>query len=89
MQVVVSDRVRTFLLSERKYLNQHSPSASARLIHRFRETARLLASYPMAGSERGLPVPGLRRFVVDDYVLDYEIVDGQVADSQYEARSTA
>lgn len=78
MRVVVSDRVKKFLLSERKYLEQHSTIAGKRLAQRFRETASLLSSYPFAGVEKQLPMPGLRRFVVDDYLLDYEIIGDEV-----------
>ncbi|WP_442582577.1 type II toxin-antitoxin system RelE/ParE family toxin [Mesorhizobium sp. ASY16-5R] len=73
MKVVISRRVRDFLVAEKAYLRRHSNSAAKRLTLRMREAATLLADFPMVGIERFLPIRDLRRLVVDDYVLDYKI----------------
>lgn len=43
------------------------------------EARRNLARFPELGleSER-LPVPGSRRLVIGDYLLDYEVMEGEV-----------
>jgi plasmid stabilization system protein ParE len=78
MKVVVADQVRDFLRSEKAYLQRHSNAAYRRLSRRMRESKRLLSEFPQAGSEKILPVIGIRRLVVDDYVLDYEITNHEV-----------
>jgi len=78
MKIVVADQVRRYLISEQNYLKRQSNRAHLAVTRRFREAARLLAAYPMAGAERSLPIAGIRRLVVDDYVLDYEIVGNEV-----------
>jgi plasmid stabilization system protein ParE len=37
-----------------------------------------LAEFPQLGAEKPLPIPGLRRLVMGDYVLDYEVRDDEV-----------
>lgn len=78
MKVVVADQVKRYLISEKTYLKRQSARAHLVFTRRFRDAALLLAAYPMAGAERSLPVSGIRRLVVDDYVLDYEIVGNEV-----------
>ena len=78
LKVVVSDRVRKYLAAETNYLRKHSSTAHRHLVQRMREAARLLSEYPLAGTDKVVPVPGLRRLVVDDYVLDYEVADDEV-----------
>ena len=78
MRVIVARQVKDFLAAEKAYLRKHSNSASQRLTYRMREAARMLSDFPMLGSERALPVKEIRRLVLDDYVLDYEIREREV-----------
>jgi plasmid stabilization system protein ParE len=78
MRVVISARVQGFLRHERSYLQRHSTTAWKKLSDRLRRARKLLAEFPYIGAEKPLPVPGLRRLVMGDYVLDYEIRDGEV-----------
>jgi plasmid stabilization system protein ParE len=78
MKIVVADQVKRYLISEKNYLKRQSARAHLAFARRFRDAARLLSAYPMAGAERPLPISGIRRLVVDDYVLDYEIVGNEI-----------
>lgn len=78
MRVVVSHQVKEYLDTEKRYLRRHSATAHKRLAARLRDAFAMLARFPLAGPERQLPVPGLRRLVVDDYVLDYEIRNNEL-----------
>jgi plasmid stabilization system protein ParE len=73
MRVVISARVKTFLQAEKSYLRRHSTSAWKTLAARLRQTRKLLAEFPHAGAEKPIPMRGLRRFVMGDYILDYEV----------------
>ena len=63
---------------ERDYLRRHSTTAFKRLSDRLRQAKRLLSEHPHAGPSKPLPVPGMRRLVIGDYVLDYEIRGDEV-----------
>jgi len=78
MRVIISARVKTFLQAEQSYLQRHSTSAWKNVAARLRQTRKLLAEFPLAGSEKPLPIEGLRRFVMGDYILDYEVRNDEV-----------
>jgi plasmid stabilization system protein ParE len=78
MRVVISARVQDFLRHEKSYLQRHSTTAWKKLSDRLRQTRKLLAEFPHIGAEKPLPIPGLRRFVMGEYVLDYEIYEAEV-----------
>lgn len=71
-KVELSGNARQFLLRETNYLRQHSRRAADRFIQRIQDARRRLAQFPEIGFEREAPpVPGSRRLVVGDYILDY------------------
>ena len=71
-RVLLSPKARAFLLSEAGYLRKHSPRAAERFLERLREARRSLSHFDQLGfSQDALPVPGIRRLIVGDYVLDY------------------
>ncbi|MBX3575750.1 MAG: type II toxin-antitoxin system RelE/ParE family toxin [Rhizobiaceae bacterium] len=78
MKVFVSGQVRRFLRSERDYLGRYSSTAAGRVARRLADAVKLLSEFPMAGSAMPLLPDRQRRLVVDDYVLDYEVVGGEV-----------
>jgi plasmid stabilization system protein ParE len=77
-RVVISARVQGFLRHERSYLQRHSTTGWKKLSDRLRRVQKLLAEFPHIGAEKPLPVSGLRRLLMGDYVLDYEIRDAEV-----------
>ncbi len=71
-KVVLSQKARSYLLSESRYLRERNPAAAMRFVERLREARHSLARFETIGFERDAPpVPGVRRFLVGDYVLDY------------------
>jgi plasmid stabilization system protein ParE len=75
-RVVLSASARSFLLAEATYLLARNPVAAERFVARLREARTNLARFEALGFERDAPpVPGIRRLVVGDYLLDYGISD--------------
>jgi len=71
-RVLLAPAARAFLLSEASYLRQHSPRAAERFLERLREARRSLDRFDQLGfSHDALPIPGIRRLIVGDYILDY------------------
>ena len=74
MKVRMSDDVRAYLRDEAKYLRQRSPAAARALTAAMRKARQNLANFSELGfAKEGLPVPGMRRLIVGNYLLDYEI----------------
>lgn len=74
-RVVLSGSARAFLLAEATYLRTRNPAAADRFVLRLREARVNLARFEALGFERDAPpVPGVRRLVVGDYLLDYVVM---------------
>jgi toxin ParE1/3/4 len=52
-------------------LGRYSVKAAGALFDRIRQRAKLVASFPKTGKSYGDLVPGLRGFVVDNYIVFY------------------
>jgi plasmid stabilization system protein ParE len=75
-KVVLAGQARAFLLAEAAYLRARNPLAADRFVQRLREARVNLARFEAIGFERDAPpVPGTRRLVVGDYLLDYLIAE--------------
>ena len=71
-RVLLVPKARSFLLSEASYMRSHSQLAGDRFLGRIREARRALGRFDELGFPNdALPVPGLRRLIIGDYVLDY------------------
>lgn len=71
-KVVLAGQARSFLLAEAAYLRARNPGAADRFVQRLREARANLTRFEAIGFERDAPpVPGTRRLVVGDYLLDY------------------
>jgi toxin ParE1/3/4 len=53
------------------YLGHYSVKAAGKLFDRIRQRAKLVASFPDTGKSYEDLIPGLRGFVVDDYIVFY------------------
>jgi len=74
MKVRVSDDARAYLLRETAYLRKLSPAAAKNLSRQMKIARRDLGAFKNLGFESDeLPVPGMRRLIVGDYLLDYEV----------------
>ena len=71
MRIILSKNVRQFLRRERDYLESQNPRAAVITLQRLRESLRTIGDYPGLGAP--LPLPGRRRFVSGDYVIDYRV----------------
>lgn len=70
--VLLAPKARSFLLSEASYLRDHNPRAAERFLERMREARRSLARFDQLGfAHDALPISGIRRLIIGDYVLDY------------------
>lgn len=73
MKVVLSGQARAYIRNEAAYLRRHSRQAAQNFRARLAEAFINLASFPDIGRHvRPLPVPGARRIVVGDDVIDYD-----------------
>lgn len=72
MKLTLSKNAIRFIRQERAYLERFNPHAADMVVKQLRRSFRLLADYPMAGVEESI-LPGRRRFVSGDYVIDYRV----------------
>ena len=71
----ISDDASAYLRAERAYLARFDKRAASAMILQLRQTMEMLRRFPLAGKALDVP-PGVRRFSVPPYVIDYEVVDG-------------
>ncbi|HKI13551.1 MAG TPA: type II toxin-antitoxin system RelE/ParE family toxin [Roseiarcus sp.] len=70
----MSDDARAYLRDEAKYLRKRSPAAARAVSAAMRKARENLARFGELGlAKEGLPIPGMRRLIVGNYLLDYEI----------------
>ena len=72
MKLTLSKNAIGFIRQERTYLERFNPHAAEAVVKQLQRAFQLLTQYPMAGEEYTL-LPGRRRFVSGDYVIDYRI----------------
>ena len=72
MKVVISELAKEDLYGISEYLAERSPTAARKLMKKFREKFRLLATFPLLGRERDDIVVGMRCLVLDDYLIFYQ-----------------
>jgi toxin ParE1/3/4 len=53
------------------YLGNHSVEAAGKLFDRIRQRAKLISRFPEAGKSYDDLIPGLKGFVVDNYIAFY------------------
>jgi len=74
MKVRMSYDARAYLRDEAKYLRKRSPAAASALTAVMKKARENLANFGELGfTKEGLPIPGMRRLIVGNYLLDYEI----------------
>ncbi|QGG89897.1 type II toxin-antitoxin system RelE/ParE family toxin [Agrobacterium sp. MA01] len=74
MKVVVSPSARAYVAREAGYLRERNRAAGERLLHDFKQFLTALAQSPMMGQDATeLPLGGIRRFVLGDYLIHYEV----------------
>ncbi|MBB5704539.1 plasmid stabilization system protein ParE [Ochrobactrum daejeonense] len=79
MKVIVSPAARDYIKSEIAYLKLRSPRAALRLSEDLKRVKRDLVHFSqMRHFTEELPIPGVRRFVMGAYLIDYEIRGGDI-----------
>ena len=76
--VRLSDTARAFVQQEANYLRERNPNAAENFLERLREARRNLARHPEIGRPSPVPLRGLRRLVVGEYILDYDVAADRV-----------
>jgi plasmid stabilization system protein ParE len=70
----LSATARRYVRQETAYLRQHSTAAARNFRQQLQSLQHRLADFPNIGSQSaGLPITGLRRLVMGNYVVDYQI----------------
>ena len=79
MKVRISDDARAYLLRETAYLRKLSPAAAKNFSRQMKIARRDIGAFTNIGFEsEELPVPGMRRLIVGDYLLDYEVGENEI-----------
>lgn len=74
MKVRIAPSAAAYVRQEMSYLRERSPAAAQRFKDNLRRLQRNLMQFPHIGHKSDeLPIPGVLRFVMDEYLVDYEI----------------
>lgn len=72
MKLWVSADARAYILAEAMYLRERNQPAADAFLQEMKEAQKCLLRFPDLGTKReDLPIPGARRLVVGNYLLDY------------------
>jgi plasmid stabilization system protein ParE len=78
-RITLSSAARAYVNAEASYLRARSLSAAAKFRATVSSLKRNLADFPSLGHpSTETPVEGIFRFVMDDYLVDYEVTGGVV-----------
>lgn len=79
MKVLLSADARNYLVSEARYLKARSPQAARQFTDSLKQLKEHLSQFPHMGrGSDDIPVPGVLRFVIGAYLVDYEIRPGAI-----------
>jgi toxin ParE1/3/4 len=73
-----SEDANADLLEICEYLESRNAKAASRIFDRIRQKCKLIANFPKMGKSHEDLIPGLRGFVVDDYVIFYVTIGDSV-----------
>ncbi|ODS56772.1 MAG: plasmid stabilization protein ParE [Agrobacterium sp. SCN 61-19] len=74
MKVIFSPGARAYVAREAAYLRERNRAAGERFLHDMKQFVTALGQFPSMGQEAtDLPLRGLRRFVLGDYLIHYEV----------------
>lgn len=79
MKVTLSPKAREYVKREAKYIGSGSPRAAQQFSDDLKRLRQGLRHFPEMGKfTEEFPVPGILRFVMGPYLVDYEILDGEI-----------
>ena len=74
MKVLLSPGARHYLVSEAQYLKARSPQAARQFTGHLKQLKEHLSQFPNMGrASDELSAPGVLRFVMGAYLVDYEV----------------
>jgi plasmid stabilization system protein ParE len=74
LRIRFSPDARFYVKSEASYLKERSPLAAQRFSDSLKQLKRNLSQFPKLGQVSDeLPIPGVFRFVMGDYLIDYQL----------------
>lgn len=73
-----SEDANTDLLEICEYLEQRNAKAASRLFDLIRQKCKLVANFPKMGKSYEEWIPGLRGFVIDDYIVFYVVIGDSI-----------
>ncbi|ATN35169.1 plasmid stabilization protein ParE [Rhizobium sp. ACO-34A] len=74
MKVILSPRARDYVRSEVDYLQARNPQAARDFVENLKRLKEHLSTFPNIGRiSEELPIPGVFRFVLGSYLIDYEV----------------
>jgi plasmid stabilization system protein ParE len=74
LKVTIAPRARDYVRREASYLKSKSPNAAQQFLNDLKRLGQELSHFPEMGkSNTDIPVPGIMRFVMGDYLVDYVI----------------
>lgn len=74
MKVIFSPSARAYVAREAAYLRERNRAAGERSLNDMKQFVTALGQFPSMGQEAtDLPLRGLRRFVLGDYLIHYEV----------------
>lgn len=79
MKVTLSPKARDYVKREATYLRSHSLRAAQQFLDDLKRLKGVLGSFPEMGKQNEeIPVPGVHRFVMGSYLVDYEVTTEEV-----------
>lgn len=79
MKLLLSPKARDYVRREARYLKSASPRAAQQFLNDFKRLQQALRRFPEMGKVNDeLPIPGVFRFVMGEYLIDYELTDDRI-----------
>jgi plasmid stabilization system protein ParE len=80
MKVRLSSNARSYLRKETEYLRLRSPTAAKSFVAQIKKARQNIGAFNGLGAaSQELPLANLRRLIVGDYLIDYEIGANQIS----------
>lgn len=79
MKVTVSPDAREYITTEGRYLRARHPGAARQFLDDVKKLRQALSQFPEMGRQTDeMPAPGVLRFVMGSYLVDYEVGEDDV-----------
>jgi len=79
VKVTVSPDAREYITTEGRYLKAQHPGAARQFLDDVKRLRQALSRFPEMGRQTDeMPIPGILRFVMGSYLVDYEVGEDEV-----------